>query len=59
MKLDTETLRSDLIAYQELAAGIGLQTAASSTDEIGAADEAELVDMAATLGGDFGKYVSE
>ncbi|MDO5703053.1 MAG: hypothetical protein Q4G47_06840 [Lachnospiraceae bacterium] len=59
MKLDTEALRRDLAAYQELSARLGLKAAASGTDEIEAADDAELVDMAATLGWDFGKYVSE
>ena len=57
MKLDAETLRSDLILYHETAWKLGLPTACRSLEELHAAGEAEMVDMAATLGWDFAKYV--
>lgn len=58
MKLDAETLRDDLVLYHETAWKLGLPAACRSLDELNGAGEAELVDMAATLGWDFAKYVA-
>jgi hypothetical protein len=58
MKLDAETLRSDLILYHETAWKLGLPAACGSLEELNGAGEAGLVDMAATLGWDLAKYVT-
>ncbi len=57
MKLDENRLREDLIAYHELAARAGLPLGTDRPEALPVMDEAALVDAAATLGWDFGKYV--
>lgn len=59
MKLDVERLRSDLTEYCELAGRVGLPLPSSDSSLIPSADEERLIDMAADLGWDFGKYVTE
>ena len=57
MEIDTEALREDLVQYHKLAAGIGLPKGTDCPEKLCGADEAVLVDTAATLGWDLGKYV--
>ncbi len=59
VKLDEELLRHDLLLYTETALSIGLPCPAASAGEVEEASDAELVDMAATIGWDLGKYVEE
>lgn len=59
MELNTEALRADLTRYHEMASAIGLPKGTGKPEEIPEADEARLVDIAATLGWDFAKYLNE
>ena len=57
MKIDREALRDDLRLYTETALRIGLPCAAPDVSAVDEADEAALVDLAATQGWDLGKYI--
>lgn len=56
LKLAVETLRSDLIEYHALAGRLGLPVGTEQPEALPDAEEAELVDTAANLGWDLGKY---
>ncbi len=59
MKINTELLRKDLLEYTEMAARIGLPLPARPREEIPGAEEEQLVEMAADLGWDFSKYLTD
>ena len=56
LQLAVETLRSDLIEYHALAGRLGLPVGTEQPEALPDAEEAELVDTAANLGWDLGKY---
>ena len=57
MQIDTEELRRDLVSYHELAGRIGLPAGTEQPESLPDAEEAVLVDTAANLGWDLGKYL--
>ncbi len=57
MKISVESLRRDLRIYTEAALAAGLPCAAPDVRTVEEAEEAELVDFAATQGWDLGKYI--
>ena len=59
MKFDADLLRHNLEKYTETALLVGLPCEAESVEDVVNADEAQLVDYAANLGWDLGKYVEE
>ena len=59
MTLNETLLRKDLRQYAEMALKTGLPCAVGDISEIENADDAGLVDIAASQGWDLARYVSE